>query len=229
MGTVKDAIALFGKSGAVFPPRMIALTIFLLMVFTANKFICSWGCQFGAFQDFIFRLNRDGKDRKGIIRQVKPPFVLTNAVRIAFFAAFILAAFLWGADLIEPVDPFRTFAPAKLALLGILSVALLSVLSLLIYRPWCHFFCPFGLVGWVIEKKSWFKINVNYETCIACEACAQACPSTVMNTILKQEHVTADCFSCGTCIETCPTQSIRFESGRRNKPPEGKFKAAATR
>ena len=228
MGTVKDAIALFGKSGAVFPPRMIALTIFLLMVFTANKFICSWGCQFGAFQDFIFRLNRDGKDRKGIIRQVKPPFVLTNAVRIAFFAAFILAAFLWGADLIEPVDPFRTFAPAKLALLGILSVALLSVLSLLIYRPWCHFFCPFGLVGWVIEKKSWFKINVNYETCIACEACAQACPSTVMNTILKQEHVTADCFSCGTCIETCPTQSIRFESGRRNKPPEGKFKTAAT-
>ena len=88
MGTVKDAAVLFGKSGAVFPPRMIALMIFLIMIFTANKFICSWGCQFGAFQDFIFRLNRDGKDRKGIIRQLKPPFVVTNAIRIAFFVIF---------------------------------------------------------------------------------------------------------------------------------------------
>jgi NAD-dependent dihydropyrimidine dehydrogenase PreA subunit len=224
MGTVKDAIVLFGKSGAVFLPRMIALTIFLVMVFVANKFICSWGCQFGTSQDFIFRLNRDGKDSKGIMRQLKPPFVVTNAVRIAFFVTLTLVALLWAADLIEPIDPFKTFVPAKLGIFGILTVGVLSVSSLFIYRPWCHFFCPFGLVGWIVEKKSWFKINVNYETCVACEACAKACPSTVMNAILKQEHVTPDCFSCSTCIETCPTQSIHFVSGKRNKPPQGKFK-----
>ena len=43
MGTVKDAIHLYAVEGVVFPPRLIALTVFLLTVFLANKFICSWG------------------------------------------------------------------------------------------------------------------------------------------------------------------------------------------
>ena len=38
MGTVKDAIHLYGSSRAIFSPRMIALTVFLLIVFVANKY-----------------------------------------------------------------------------------------------------------------------------------------------------------------------------------------------
>lgn len=74
MGTVKDAIALYGYKGVIFPPRMIALSVFLLLVLIANKFICSWGCQLGTLQDLLFRLNRDKGDRKGIMRQYRPPF-----------------------------------------------------------------------------------------------------------------------------------------------------------
>jgi NAD-dependent dihydropyrimidine dehydrogenase PreA subunit len=223
MGTVKDAIALLAKSGAIFPPRAIALAIFLILVFLANKFICSWGCQFGTLQDFIFRLNRDSNDRKGVLKQFKPPFIVTNTARIVFIGMFTLTAFLWATDLVEPVDPFRIFAPAKIAWAGGLLIAAIAMASLFIYRPWCHFFCPFGLIGWLVEKKSLFKIKVNYDTCIACEACAKACPSTVMNAILKRERTIPDCFSCATCIETCPTHSINFDSGKRDKPPQGKF------
>jgi NAD-dependent dihydropyrimidine dehydrogenase PreA subunit len=223
MGTVKDAIGLFAKSGVIFPPRMIALTVFLILVFVANKFICTWGCQFGTLQDFIFRLNRDSKDRKGIFRQVKPSFLLTNTIRVAFLGVFVLVAFLWKTDLVEAIDPFKTFNPGKIILAGGIFIGVLSVASLFIYRPWCHFFCPFGLVGWIVEKKSLFKVKVDYDTCTACEACAKACPSTVMDAILKQNRVTPDCFSCATCIETCPTDSIRFASGKRSKPPAGKF------
>jgi len=85
MGTIKDAIVLFGAKGVIFPPRMIALMIFLLLVFLANKFICSWGCQAGTLQDLIFRLNRNHRDTGGIMRQYRPPFLWTNAIRIAFF------------------------------------------------------------------------------------------------------------------------------------------------
>ncbi|OGP69272.1 MAG: 4Fe-4S ferredoxin [Deltaproteobacteria bacterium RBG_13_47_9] len=223
MGTIKDAIGLFAKSGVIFPPRMIALTLFLILVFVANKFICTWGCQFGTLQDFIFRLNRDSKDRKGILRQFKPSFVLSNTIRVVFLGAFVLVAFIWKMDFIEFIDPFKTFNPGKIILAGGIFVGAVSVASLFIYRPWCHFFCPFGLAGWIVEKKSLFKVKVDYDTCIACEACVKACPSTVMNAILKQDRVTPDCFSCATCIETCPTDSIRFESGRRSKPPAGKF------
>lgn len=223
MGTIKDAIVLMGVNKAIFPPRLIAFIVFLLLVVVANKFICSWGCQIGTLQDIIFRLNRNKDDRKGIFRQYKPPFVLTNTIRILFFIALILGAFISAVDIVELIDPFKFYNPAALTILGGIFIIGLLILSLFIYRPWCHFFCPFGLVGWLAEKIAIFKIKVNYETCIACNACAKACPSNVMDAILKREKTIPDCFSCATCINVCPTQSIKWASGKRAFPPERKF------
>jgi NAD-dependent dihydropyrimidine dehydrogenase PreA subunit len=224
MGTVKDAIVLLGAKGVVFPPRLIALTIFLLLVWVANKFICSWGCQLGTLQDLIFRFNRTGEDKKSIFKQYKVPFAVTNGVRVAVFTFFTLIAFLWTMDVIDPIDPFKIYKPTVLGIWGGTFLGGLLLASLFVYRPWCHLFCPFGLMGWVVEKISVFKIQVNYESCIACEACARACPSTVMGAILKRDRGIPDCFACGTCIGVCPTNSIHFQAGKRSQPPAGKFK-----
>ena len=223
MGTVKDAIVLLGSKGVIFPPRIIAFGIFLLMVVLANKFICSWGCQVGTLQDLIFRINRDSKDRKGLFGQIKIPFIISNSIRISFFLLLIFVAFIWAVDIIEVIDPFKIFKPKVIGIAGGLFLGSVLFLSLFIYRPWCHFFCPFGLVGWLAEKISVFKIKVDYDKCISCQACSKACPSTVMDAILKQNRIIPDCFSCGTCIETCPADAISFVSGKRTKPPDGKF------
>ncbi|MBN1798243.1 MAG: 4Fe-4S binding protein [Spirochaetales bacterium] len=225
MGTVKDAVVLFAVSGAVFWPRLAAFGVLIVFVLLANKFICSWGCQIGTLQDFLFRLNRNRKDSARLFApQIKPPFWLSNSVRILFFICLIAVAFLWAADLIEPIDPFRIFKPLTLGIITMAFIAVVLALSVFIYRPWCHFFCPFGLVGWIFEKISLYKIHVNYDTCTACDACAKACPSTVMSAILKRDKKTIpDCFSCGTCISVCPTSSVSFKAGPRQKPPPGKF------
>jgi len=227
MGTIKDALHLYGSKKVIFPPRMIALAIFLLIVFLANKFICSWGCQLGTLQDLIFRLNRNSKDTKGILRQFKIPFSVSNGLRISFITIFTILAFGWALDIIDPIDPFKVYKPAVLNSAGVTFSSVVLVASLFVYRPWCQLFCPFGLVGWLLEKISIFKINVDYETCIACEACSKACPATVMGAILKQNRTIPDCFACGTCINVCPTDSIRFEAKKRNKPPEDKFNGAS--
>jgi polyferredoxin len=223
MGTVKDAIVLLGSKGVIFPPRLIAFGIFLLMVILANKFICSWGCQMGTLQDLIFRFNRDSKDSKGLFYQVKIPFIVSNSIRILFFLVLIIVAFIRSADIIGAIDPFKIFKPQVIGMAGGLFIGLILVLSLFVYRPWCLFFCPFGLVGWLGEKVSFFKIKVDYDKCISCRACSKACPSTVMDAILKQDRVIPDCFSCGTCMEICPVNAISFERGKRQKPPAGKF------
>jgi NAD-dependent dihydropyrimidine dehydrogenase PreA subunit len=224
MGTVKDAIHLYASARAIFPPRMIALTIFLLIVFLANKYICGWGCQVGVLQDLIFRLNRTDKSKAVLGRQVKPPFALTNTVRFIFLALFTAAAFAWGYDIIGPVDPFKIYKPAHIGLAGAIFVGILLVASLFVYRLWCHFFCPFGLAGWLVEKLSRVKISVDYETCIACQKCAAACPSTVMGAILRRDKKTIpDCFACYTCRDVCPTQSIAFSTRKRAVPPPGHF------
>ena len=223
MGTVKDAIHLYGTERVIFPPRMIALSVFLLTVLLANKFICSWGCQAGVLQDLIFRLARNSKDTKGLFRQYKPSFAFTNTVRVIFLAAFVIVAFLWGVDIIDPIDPFKIYKPAVLGVVGAVFIAILLIASLFVYRPWCHFFCPFGLVGWVVEKISIFRVKVNYDTCIACGACEKACPSTVMGAILHRDRVIPDCFSCATCMNVCPTDSISFAAGKRSRPPQDHF------
>ena len=224
MGTVKDAIHLFASAGAIFPPRMIALTVFLLLVFLANKFICSWGCQVGTLQDLIFRINESETHQAVIGRKIKIPFYLSNGIRVSFLTVFTIVAFGWGTDIIEFIDPFKVFKPVHLGISGIIFVGSLLVASLFIYRPWCHLFCPFGLAGWLVEKISLNKISVNYETCIACEKCATACPSTVMGAILKQDKTTIpDCFSCYSCREVCPTNSIEFSTRKRTPVPADHF------
>lgn len=224
MGTVKDAVVLFGSSGAVFPPRMIALSFFLLTVVIANKYICSWGCQAGTLQDFIFRNNRDRNGKVLIWKQFKVPFALSNTIRIFIFFLTIAAAFLFSYDLIEPMDIFRIYHPLYLTAFSIVLIAIIMAAGLFIYRPWCTFLCPFGLVGWLFEKISIVKINVDYEKCIACGKCADACPTTVMDAILKRKKKTIpDCFSCYTCCDVCPTGAIKYSADKRVKPPAGKF------
>ena len=224
MGTVKDAIHLYGSSGAIFPPRMIALLVFLIIVFVANKYICAWGCQVGVLQDLIFRLNQT-VNRKAILgKQIKISFVISNTIRLTFLGVFTFVAFIWGVDIIEPFDPFKIYKPAYLGLAGAFFVGILLIMSLFIYRPWCHFFCPFGLVGWLVEKISRIRVSVDYETCISCKKCATACPSTVMRAILIQDKITIpDCFACYVCRDICPTESISFTSRKRTLPPQGHF------
>ena len=218
MGTVKDAIVLYGTSGAVFPPRLIALVVFLLLVVAANKFICSWGCQLGVLQDLLFRLGRASG-----LRQYKPAFAAVNAVRVLFFLAMTGAALLFGLDLVEPVDPFKIYNPLAAGSWGWGFITLLLGASLLVYRPWCHLLCPFGLVGWLAEKISIYRITVNYSACLACGACEKACPSTVMGAILRRDRSIPDCFSCGDCLAVCPAKAVSFSAGRRELPPPGKF------
>jgi len=224
MGTVKDAVLLFGIARAVFIPRMIAMGVLFAIVILANKYVCAWGCQAGVLQDLIFRINQTDQRKAVIGRQFKLPFVLTNSIRIAFFCLFVLVVLLWGIDVIEPVDPFKIYKPVSLGLAGGLFVGALLMASIFLYRPWCHLFCPFGLAGWLLEKMSIIKISVDYETCIACGRCETACPSTVMAAILKRDTKTIpDCFACYTCREVCPTNSIAFSSRRRRLPPPGHF------
>lgn len=224
MGTVKDAIHLYGTAKVIFPPRLVALSVFLAIVLLANKYICAWGCQAGTLQDLIFRINRSENQKSSLGRQFKLPFVVTNTFRLLFFCLFVLFVFIWRTDIIAPIDPFKIFKPASLGLAGSIFVGLLLLLSLFVYRPWCHLFCPFGLVGWLLEKFSHVKINVQYETCIACQKCAAACPSTVMGAILRRDRkVIPDCFACYTCRDICPTGSIKFSRRKRSLPPKDHF------
>jgi polyferredoxin len=210
MGTIKDMIALGGAHRVVFIPRLIALAVFLAIVIVANKFICSWGCQFGTLQELLYRLNRRGKPRRGVFPLIRLPYAVSNTIRIVFFVVFTIVAFAWAFDLIGPIDPFKVYHPAVLGALGAVFVLVLLLFSAVIYRPWCHLACPFGLVSWLCERLSIWRVGVDYDKCTACRTCMNHCPSEAMKGILLGEALPSDCFSCGDCLSACPTGAVQY-------------------
>ena len=63
----------------------------------------------------------------------------------------------------------------------------------------------------------------NRDTCVACSACARACPVSCIDIVtsrgddrkLKVDNITIDfrvCIFCGLCVEACPTGNTLFMS-----------------
>ena len=204
MGTIKDAIVLLGKEGVIFPPRLIAAAIFLLMVVVSNKAICGWGCHFGALQDILHFIP---------FKKFKLPFWLTNSIRLAVFGSVVLLAFAWGLDWVGEIDPFKLFNVSNwtLGLAGMIFTAVILMLSLFFYRPWCQLFCPFGLAGWLAEQFSLLRPRIDREGCLKCQKCVGVCPTQAMKGIYHDKKFRADCFACGQCISQCPAQVINWK------------------
>jgi len=177
-------------------PIAAMLVILLLIVWVSNKSICGWGCQLGLLQDLLHRVN---------LPKWKPPFWLSNSVRIVAFVALIAGLVLSGLDWIGLIDPFQLFSFNFTLAIGLFSAVVL-VASLFIYRPWCRFLCPFGLLGWLVEQVSLFRPRINREACKECKLCVKACPTNAMADFYDGKKIHADCFACGACIEACPRE-----------------------
>jgi len=177
-------------------PIVIMLVILLLMVWLSNKSICGWGCELGLLQDLFHRVP---------LPKWKPPFWLSNTVRIIAFMALVAGLVVTGLDWIKIIDPFKLFQLHFTLWIGLFVSALL-IASLFVYRPWCQFLCPFGLIGWIVEQVSLLRPRINWEACKKCELCVKACPTQAMSDFYNGKKIHADCFACGSCIAACPQE-----------------------
>ncbi|MZP30001.1 4Fe-4S binding protein [Heliobacterium undosum] len=216
MGTVNDAFVLYGQTGAIFPPRLIAFVIFLILSLIAVRFICGWGCQLGGLQETLFRFRQQIGFGKKIGAGIKIPFNLALGIRFAVFMISAVAAVGWATNLIGSIDPFSVFAPAKWTPILLGSILIVLFLSLFIYRPWCTLACPFGTLAWLFERFAWMRIHPNPEKCTNCKVCTNVCPSGHAGPMLEGKKLSPDCFACGDCIASCPHQAMEFSSRSGN-------------
>lgn len=195
---------------------IVCFALFTAFSLMGSKFMCSWGCQLGALQETLY--NVFGLRRK---RRITVPFALSLAVRIIVFSSFMVLFFSIGYGLVHRVrnfvpyhhvNYFKIFSPFDLAPIALYSLPLFALSSLLVYRPFCHFVCPFGLYSWTLENLALNKIRIDRKKCIKCGACVAACPTEAMKDIYneKRKYFLPDCWSCGKCADACPSGAIVY-------------------
>ncbi len=210
-GTVK----VFKSFVGLYPDPLIKIAAFIFFIFLAiigNKLICGWACPFGAIEELVYTIPVSKS-----IKKIKIPFWISNSIRAFIFLFMLLILFGIAGDkkgsvIYHYVNPFNIFNLDFKPISVLITIIVVLPLSLIIYRPFCQFICPFGLLSWTLEKFSINKVKINHELCTKCGACINACPTQTTKGMIEEKKILADCFSCTRCLKVCPVDAIKYDS-----------------
>jgi len=216
---------LFGSFIAIFLAMFLAIFVPSLI---GRKLFCGWVCPLGAFQELVNKIPFKYKWKQF-------NFTAFNAVRFSLLIMFFLTFFavksqildlgvevganpadrMWiiysAFSLYDPINYFE-FLHWAVDLKLIIMMALLVIVSLFLYRPFCYAVCPIGALAWLAEKIAPGRIRVDRSKCTECGLCEVASPCPTIRPLrLGTAKVLPDCTSCGECIRSCPEKAISFK------------------
>lgn len=210
------ALVCFGLNGGAFlrlgglvmgGAVIFGFAVLIYGMFFGRRF-CAWLCPLGSLQEWIFLL----RSRKYRIKHRMPHY---NDSRLAWLKYLVLALTillsLFGVGYIYiRLCPFYSLSLLpRLAIPGVILLALVILGSFFYDRLWCRFLCPYaglmnafqGLAALIgISRK---KVKRNLERCTDCGVCSLYCPMNI--NIAEFEYVhNPKCIHCGICAQKCP-------------------------
>lgn len=205
-------------AGPLVVPVVVVLVVLLLLTLSAGRVFCGYACPVGALQELVSAatFKRTVIAQKRVSWRASVSTRVSRAVRAAFLAGVVLLMGVWGVAVLQLLDPFQGFrvfqAPALPAILiPALVLATIAVASAFVYRPWCRFLCPFGLVADAAACASPVKLR-RTAACVECGVCERICPTGQAGADSKK----GECYLCMRCVAACPHDAIRFGRARRD-------------
>jgi len=106
---------------------------------------------------------------------------------------------------------------AHLSFFALWTLIIIALISIVIKNFWCRYLCPYGALLGFLSFLSPLKITRRAATCIDCELCTKACPSSI--NVHKAKKVLSDeCMSCYACVEICPVKdTLVMSAGSKGK------------
>ncbi len=149
---------------------VVALLFFILpLVFAlyTGRTFCAGACPLGAIQDLV------------VHKPIKLPVALQRGLGMIPYLYLGLAVLYaaTGTDFIicryDPfVGIFRMDAPFTMIVLGIGFL----LVGIFVARPYCRFFCPYGvLLNWMSSFSRW-HLTITPSECVSCKLCENSCP-----------------------------------------------------
>lgn len=199
---------------------VVGFLIFIGAVF--GRLVCGWLCPFGLVQDLLYKIPFPVKRKK------LPGDRILKYLKYVILAGFVILLPLTILDVVGQGQPWfcKYICPsgtlfAGLPLIGanpLLRSALgwlftwkfalltvLLVLSILVYRPFCHYLCPLGAVYGLFHPVSLYRYQVDASACTSCGKCQETCKLDIP---VYQTPNSAECIRCGECLNACPHQAL---------------------
>lgn len=176
----------------------LGFSFFVLAAGVLGRSFCGFACPVGAVQELPYYV----PVRKWVIQQ--SPFLLV--LRGILISAFIILALLMVIQLFT-VNVFlmrgvrEVFLFSSLSIAGVLFLVLIGI-SVIFYRPFCRFACPYGALMSVAAWKSIFRLR-RTPACTGCGSCETACPTGE----ILPDHQGNECYLCGRCMDACPVRA----------------------
>ena len=208
---------------------------FMILVGTLmGRFVCGWLCPFGLVQDLLHKIPLPKRLKLRTFRGDRALRYLKYLILVVFvilmplyFTDLIGQGFPWFCNLVCPVGtleggiPLVLLSQAMYTAIGWLYVwknvvlAVLVLLAILIYRPFCKYLCPLGAIYSVFNPISVVRYQVDSDTCTRCGKFANLCK---MGCDPVKNANSLECIRCGACKAACPAGAIHIRFQRRTKP-----------
>lgn len=167
VGSIQNvAAALFDLSS----PVSVSVYMFFLLPLVSTLFFgrtfCAAVCPLGAVQDVV------------ALRPVKVSPLVTQVfglIPYVYLGSAVLLAATGSTFIICRFDPFVSFfrfsGPVSMVALG----AAFLLVGIFIARPYCRFFCPYGvLLNW-LSRFSRRHLTITPDECVQCRLCEDSC------------------------------------------------------
>lgn len=187
-----------------------------------GRLVCGWACPFGLLQDALDkagRVLRLPKARKGtwsrrlslfkfaMLALVVAGPLVTRVVGSAgkpLFCGYVCpAGTLPGVALVASHPMLQQTVGALFSWKAGILVVLVAA-AFFVYRPFCRFLCPLGLLYGFFNRFCVLGYRVDAQACTGCGACVRACRMDVEGVGDRE------CIQCGSCVAVCAEQAIRF-------------------
>lgn len=223
----------FASSGKTTPYYMLGIIMLYGVIF--GRWICGWLCPFGFIQELLHKI-KTPKLKKNFVTRVLsylkyvilvlfvvvlPLVYMFRDFPLPAFCKYICPAGTLGGAVGLLINPANA---DKFGMLGFLFswkfVLMISIVvgCVFIYRMFCRFLCPLGLLYGFFNKIAIFGIKLEKKKCINCGRCVSTCKMDI-------RHVgDIECINCGECIPVCPTKAITWK-GKQIILPDNEIEA----